>query len=196
MALDTASLHVGMNILCIHWIALSPNILGSPPDMCATLSPTRKVRRNSHQPLIHHMSVTSHLSPSVLHHISDFRCQTMSHMPDNVTVTVYAPSLSLTIDAFAINPTQPYEFILADIRAALGDTEQAWPYDTRKQPIEDFTKINEGQNILVATDYFERPLPVRERNVLVLMRGAAERAWMVRQHHFPPKTGIAGRFKH
>jgi hypothetical protein len=113
-------------------------------------------------------------------------------MPGNVTVTVYAPSLSLTIDAFPINPIQPYDTILANIRAALGDTEQAWPYDARKQPIEDFTKVNEGQNILIGTDYFETPLPDRERNAMVLMPGAAERAWMVRRYCFQVKSSMAG----
>jgi hypothetical protein len=95
------------------------------------------------------------------------------------TISLFCPSLPNDVDNFTFSTTTSYDNILSDIRAALGATSAIWPYDARKQPIEDFAMLKERQNVLIATDYFELPLDIA-RDVRVVQRGGAERAWMVR----------------
>jgi hypothetical protein len=95
-----------------------------------------------------------------------------------LTITLYAPSLDLTIDDLPLRPDASYTAILSDMRTALG-AAQAYPYDVKKQPIESFKDIEAGRIVLVGTDYFERPLAEKKGDVLVVQGGAAERAWMV-----------------
>jgi hypothetical protein len=93
--------------------------------------------------------------------------------------TLYAPSLSLTIDDFLLRSDASHATILRDIRAALGNIDQAYPYDLKRQPIECFKDFEAGKTVLVGTDYFEVPLAEKRSEVLVVQRGAAETAWMV-----------------
>jgi hypothetical protein len=101
-----------------------------------------------------------------------------------VSVKLYAPSIDKSVKRFELNQSITYSAILESIRTALGDVSQAWPYNTRRTPIEDFNTVKKGQNLLIATDYFEEPLATKLKDVLIVQPGAAETAWMVSHHTF------------
>jgi hypothetical protein len=103
----------------------------------------------------------------------------MPHSPR--TTTLYAPSIDKTI-SFPLCTKASYTTTLRNMRAALGNITQVYPYDPKRAPIHDFTAIESGRTILIGTDYFETPLDDKHRDVFVVQSGAAEKAWMV---HFP-----------
>ena len=99
------------------------------------------------------------------------------------TITLYAPSIDKTIEDFAFSPATSYNTIPKDMRAALGDIDQAYPYDLKKRPIEDFKPVESGKTILVGTDFFERVLQESDKEIVLVQAGSAEKAWMVRPLH-------------
>jgi hypothetical protein len=92
------------------------------------------------------------------------------------TVTLYAPSIDKTID-FTYNPKNTHNDILKNIRIVLG-VDLAFAYNTRHRAVIDFTKIKDGATLIIATDYFELPLPPSKEDVLII-RDGAESAWKV-----------------
>ena len=98
------------------------------------------------------------------------------------TIKLYAPSLSLEVEKFTPRWDAGYTTILKDMRAALGDIAQAYPYDTKRQPIKSFKDFKAGKMVLVGTDYFEVPLAEKKSDVMTVQGGAAETAWMVCLH--------------
>jgi hypothetical protein len=96
----------------------------------------------------------------------------------SIKITLYAPSIDVTIKNFPITSSQSHATILNYIRAAVHDVSQAWPYDLKHQPIEDFQALEDGQTLLIATCYFERPLSETDNKMQIVREGAAERAWM------------------
>lgn len=105
--------------------------------------------------------------------------------PIPLKITLLSPSLPLEISSFPLNPLLPYPTILAKIRLALGNIPQAYPYTTKRAPIEDFSDVKARNTVLVGTDYFEVPLAERKRGVVGVQGGEAVRAWMV--------SGLLGR---
>jgi hypothetical protein len=94
------------------------------------------------------------------------------------TIKLYAPSLDTSIFNFILKPSQSHATILKSISKALDNPAQAWPYNFKREPIDDFKTVEAGQTLLIATCYFERPLAEEVRDVLIVQPGAAERAWM------------------
>jgi hypothetical protein len=92
------------------------------------------------------------------------------------TITLYAPSIDKTIESFPFNPFEPDDYILRNICVVLG-VDQAWPYNLKHHAVIDFSKIKTGTTLLIATDYFERPLAEFTKDVLIV-QDAAETAWM------------------
>jgi hypothetical protein len=101
----------------------------------------------------------------------------MSPKAKPIVITLYAPSIDVTIEKFHLTPSQSHATILKGISKALGNISQAWPYNTKHEPIEDFKTLEEGQNLLIATCYSERPLADKVDDVLTVQPGAAYRAW-------------------
>jgi hypothetical protein len=95
------------------------------------------------------------------------------------SVKLYAPSIDKSIKNFELKQSTTFAAVLERLRTALGDVSQAWPYNARRAPIMDFITVKEGQNLLIATDYFEEPLTEKIKDVLIVQPGSAETAWMV-----------------
>jgi hypothetical protein len=91
------------------------------------------------------------------------------------TVTLHAPSIGKTT-SFTFNPFEPDSHIIRNIRIVLG-ADQTWAYKIKHRAIIDFSKIKTGATILIATDYFERPLAKSSKDVLIV-QDAAETAWI------------------
>lgn len=102
----------------------------------------------------------------------------MAPKAKTIRITLYAPSIDVTVEDFHLAPAQPHATLLKKISTALGNISQAWPYSLKHEPIEDFKALEEGQTLLIATCYFERPLAEEVRDVMVVQPGAPERSWM------------------
>jgi len=92
-------------------------------------------------------------------------------------IRLYAPSVDKTIEQFILKPSQSYNTILKTISRVLG-IDQAWPYNLKREPVDDFKDVEAGRTLLIATCYFERPLAEEAKDILVVQPGAAEKAWM------------------
>jgi hypothetical protein len=92
-------------------------------------------------------------------------------------IRLYAPSIDKTVEQFILKPSQFYSTILKTISKVLG-IDKAWPYNLKREPVDDFRDVEAGRTLLIATCYFERPLPESVKDVLVVQPGAAEKAWM------------------
>jgi hypothetical protein len=90
------------------------------------------------------------------------------------TVTLYAPTIDKTIE-FTYNPKNTHSDILASIRITLG-VDLAFAYNTRHCAVVDFSRIKNGTTLIIATDYFELPLPPSKKDILII-RDGAEPAW-------------------
>ncbi|KAF2036813.1 hypothetical protein EK21DRAFT_83741 [Setomelanomma holmii] len=101
----------------------------------------------------------------------------MPPKPAAISITLYAPSLDITTN-ISIDLPKPDSTILGQIRTALGNIDQAYPYDLKHHPITAFTAIHHKQIVLVGTCYCETPLDAKLRDTLIVQPGAAEEAWM------------------
>ena len=95
-------------------------------------------------------------------------------------VAIYCPSIGKTITKAFISTSSGYDHCVQYISGLLGDPQQVWVYNLDHEPIEDFGTVTNKQILLVATNYFERPLSETNKDVLVVQGGPARRAWAVR----------------
>lgn len=102
----------------------------------------------------------------------------MAPRASTVKVALYCPSMSMDIADHRINLSHSNQVILEKIGGALETSRPCFAYDTKQQPISDFTQLKPSQTLLIATSYFERPLPEEKKDVKMVQPGPAEEKWM------------------
>ncbi|CAO2656007.1 Nn.00g048100.m01.CDS01 [Neocucurbitaria sp. VM-36] len=107
-------------------------------------------------------------------------------MSTAIKVTLYCPSLDKEIKNADIHEPDSYDNIIFYIASLLRNPPQLFVvdykpqifiYNTRREPITDFTTVTNSQTLLVATSYFELPLSPTNKDILIVQPGPAKRAW-------------------
>ncbi|KAF1845520.1 uncharacterized protein K460DRAFT_110346 [Cucurbitaria berberidis CBS 394.84] len=92
-------------------------------------------------------------------------------------VKLCCPSADKGLPNVSITTSNGYDYCVQHIGALLGIDQPIWVYTLQQESVDDFSILKNGQTLLVATDYFEKPLSDSNNDVLVVTEGAAKRAW-------------------
>ncbi|KAH7396501.1 hypothetical protein DE146DRAFT_39770 [Phaeosphaeria sp. MPI-PUGE-AT-0046c] len=98
--------------------------------------------------------------------------------PTTIKINLYCPSLSKDIADFPLTTSLPLTTISSTLQRALETPRPVFAYDLKRAPIYDFTALQPGQTLLLASSHFERPLPPARADVQLVQAGPATEAWM------------------